>query len=211
MSSKQVMRITLLSTIAFFAGRSEMYPYDPPPVCGNRELRRAIRTINDACADITCDFSKLHELEDIDKGKLLAALRNPYLRPVHLFFPKGQTQLGDIFDWRTTKKAQLDSIKLLDDPQNSVVFVIGRASVTGNHDTNVALSRERMLSVMKYVKDVLQVKCHKFKGGWLGKEYLQLSRSDAALLNLEPRDYRGDELVLNQAVHVFVFPCPEVL
>jgi hypothetical protein len=207
----QVLKVALLSVVVVFAGRTNIYTYQRPPVCANVELRRAIRSINDACTDITCDFSKLRELDDIDKGKLLAALRNPYLRPVHLFFPKGQTQLSDAFDWRTTKKDQLDSIKYIDDPDNTIVFVIGRASATGNRDVNIRLSRERMLSVMDYVRNHLQVKCHKFKGGWLGKDYLQLSRSDATLLNVESRDYREDELILNQAVHVFVFPCRDVL
>jgi outer membrane protein OmpA-like peptidoglycan-associated protein len=204
-------RVILISLLLLVTTSVETYPYQRPPVCDNVELRRAIRTIYDACNDITCDFSKLQELEDIDKSKLLAALRNPYLRPVHLFFPSGRTQLQETFDWRTTKQAQLDSVKLLDDPENTIVFVIGRASVTGNRDLNIRLSRERMLSVMDYLKNKLQVRCHKFKGGWLGKEYLQLTPSDATVLNLNGRDYRDDELVLNQAVHVFVFPCKDVL
>jgi hypothetical protein len=205
------LKLTFVSLLVFFASRTEIYPYPRLPVCDNQELRRAIRSIYDACNDITCDFSKLREIEDIPKGKLLAALNNPYLRPVHLFFPSGHTQLNDAFDWRTTKKDQLDTIKLLDDPDNTVVFVIGRASTTGDRDVNIRLSRERMLSVMHYIQFELRVRCHKFKGGWLGKEYLQLSRSDAALLNVESRDYRNDELVLNQAVHVFVFPCRDAL
>lgn len=204
------VRITILSIIVFVAS-IDTNAYQKPPVCDNRELRRAIRAIYDACSDVTCDFTKLRELEDIDKGKLLAALRNPYLRPVHLFFPVGRTKLSDALDWMSGKREQLESIKMIDDPDNTVVFVIGVASDAGDRDLNVRLSRERMLNVMSYIKNHLQVKCYQIKGGWLGKQYLQLSQSDAALLNVANGDYRSDKLVLNQAVHIFVFPCRDVL
>ncbi len=207
----QGLRVAIIAVLVFLAGRAEIYSYERPPVCDNRELRRAMRSIYDACNDVTCDFSKLRELQDIDKSKLLAALSNPYLRPVHLFFPSGRTALEESFDWRTTKKDQLDAIRFIDDPANTIVFVVGRASATGDRDMNIRISRERMISVLDYIENRLNVRCHKFKGGWLGKEYLQLSRSDAAYLHLESRDYRNDELVLNQAVHVFVFPCRDVL
>src|SRR5690348_13858174 len=102
----KVARIIMISAAITLLAGDSTYPqqYQRPPVCDNRELRRAIRAIYDACNDVTCDFSKLRELDDIDKGKLLSALNNPYLRPVHLFFPQGKTQLTDAFDWRTTKK-----------------------------------------------------------------------------------------------------------
>lgn len=183
-----------------------------PKVCSNQELIKAIRIINDACTDITCDFSKLKELDSrVDKPSLLAALRDPYLQPVHIFFPENVATLQRAFDWPTIKRNQLDSIKFIDDPENTVIYVIGRASVTGDRDLNIALSRERMQGVMSYIREHLQVRCRAFHGGWLGKEYLQLSESDARLLNLEPNDYRRDSLVLNQSVHIFVFPCADKL
>lgn len=205
------LAVAVMATlIMMFAPATELLA-DDPPVCSNRALRRAIRTINDACTDISCNFDKLKELENIDKASLLDSLRNPYLRPVHLFFPANKTRLDDAFDWRTTKKAQLDGIRLMDDPENSIVFVIGRASVTGDRDHNIKLSRARMMSVMDYVKYELRVPCHEFKGGFLGKEYLQMSLSDAGHLYINELDFRKDELILNQAVHVFVFPCKDKL
>jgi hypothetical protein len=183
-----------------------------PRVCTNVELVKAIRIIDGACTDLSCDFTKLKELDArVDKSTLLAALRDPFLQPVHIFFPRGKSDLDQAFDWRTKKEDQLKSIKFINDPANSIVYVIGRASTTGSRDTNITLSRERMRVVMNYIKYTLGVKCHAFHGGWLGREILQLNESDARLLNLEPDDFREDWLVLNQSVHVFVFPCADVL
>jgi len=210
MTSKH-KRLTAIFGIVVMLGSTMPAAAEDPDVCDNKALRRAIRTINDACNSISCDFNKLRELENIDKSALLTALRNRDLTPVHIFFPKGETDVARAFDWRTTKRAQLDTIRLMDSPDDSVVFVIGRASLTGDRETNIAISRERMKSVMHYIQNVLGVKCHDFKGGWVGKEYLQMTSSDAGFLYINDGDYRKDELVLNQAVHVFVFSCKDKL
>lgn len=183
-----------------------------PVVCENADLRQAIRIIERACTDLSCDFGKLRELDSrVDKPTLLAALRDPYLAPVHLFFPANESSVYGAFDWSTIKKSQVDSLAHLNDPENAVVFVLGRASQTGDYEHNKRLSRERMQSVLKYLKEDLRIRCSRFRGAWFGKEILQLARSDARHLNLEPDDYRQDELILNQAVHVFVFPCGDLL
>jgi hypothetical protein len=44
----------------------------------------------------------------------------------------------------------------------------------------------------------------------MGKEILQFSISDATYLKLQSYEYRNDELVLNQAVHVFAVPCGDL-
>jgi outer membrane protein OmpA-like peptidoglycan-associated protein len=127
--------------------------------------------------------------------------------PVHIFFPSGKTRLTDAFDWTTTKEGQLRTISNLNNPDETIIFIIGYASQTGDEGLNVRISRDRMYSVYFYLKNVLGVKCKSIKGAWVGKTILQLQESDASLLGLTQRDYRGDPLVLNQAVHVFIYPC----
>lgn len=178
-------------------------------ICDNIDILRAVRIIDEACQESFCDSSKLHELEYIKKSDLLRALSDPSLSPRHIFFPKGKTSLNDAFDWNTIKKSQLDSIADDTDPEHSVLFIIGYASRTGSVETNIRLSRERMLSVYHYLLDERHVRCKTIKGAWVGKTTLQLDQSDANLFSLYPRDYREDDLVLNQAVHVFIYPCSD--
>ncbi len=184
-----------------------------PDICLNRELLEVIRTIDDACPKARgCNFLVLEELDDgVKKEHLLNALRNPWLQAVHLFFPANHAKVGDAFDWGTVKRTQLASIKALDRPENAVVYVLGRASITGNIDHNRTLSRDRMRNVMNYMKHDLGVNCSGFRGAWFGKEVLQLDLSDAQMLNVASSDYRSDPLVLNQSVHVFMYPCGDLL
>ena len=184
-----------------------------PRVCSNLELIKAIRIIDRACNKLsTCDFATLRELDKhVNKSALLQAFRTPELQSVHIFFPRREVDLKRSFDWNTVKKDQLDTIKFLENPDNAVVFVLGRASITGDFELNKRLSRERMRSVMSYLQEELHVRCHSFHGGWLGKEIQQWSMSDSDFLKINHRDFRNDELILNQSVHVFVFPCADLL
>lgn len=185
---------------------------DPPQVCSNAELLKAIEIIEEACGEFTCDISKLMELDTrIDKPTLFGALRNPHLAPVHLFYPMNHSDIEDAFDWETLKKEQLESLKFVADPMSTIVYVLGRASRTGNREYNIQLSRDRALGVLKHIQSEVEKDFIHFHGAWVGKEVLQLQRSDARLLNLEPQDFREDDLVMNQAVHVFVFPCADLL
>lgn len=183
-----------------------------PDVCSNHELIKAIQIIDQACDEISCDFATLRQLDrQIEKGALLAAFRNPDLQSIHIFFPMNEADVKRSFDWNTGKRDQLATAKYMNDPDNSIVYVLGRASAVGDLDVNVRLSRERMRSVMKYLKNDLGVRCHAFHGGWFGREIQQLSLSDARMLNIEPRDFRDDPLILNQSVHLFIFPCADKL
>lgn len=186
-----------------------------PPVCSNEHLLKAIRIIEEACTSAVCDFEQLRKLDnEVDRAGFLTALSNPYLRPVHIFFPPNEFRLPQAFDWQSTKRDQMHTLLSIDNPDQAVVFIIGSASVTGRpgapgNEHNRRLSFSRMEGVWRYLKDELKIQCREFRAGWLGREVLQLKKSDAAFLNISEQDYRDDELVLNQSVHVFVFPCSD--
>jgi hypothetical protein len=202
---KQLVAISCLVLLVFSWPSLGEGP--PSGICDNADLLQAVRVIDGACSAEFCDPKKLSEIENVNRGDLLRALRDPYLMPVHIFFPSGKTRLDDAFDWATIKQDQLRTISNLNNPDETVIFIIGYASRTGGEGMNVNLSRDRMYSVYFYLKNVLGVKCKAIKGAWVGKTILQLQESDAPLLGLTARDYRSDPLVLNQAVHVFIFPC----
>lgn len=176
-------------------------------ICQNVDLLNAVRIIDTACTPQFCDPAKLKELENVTRSDLLRALRDPQLMPVHIFFPSGKRKLNEAYDWATIKEDQLRTISDLNNPSETTIFIIGYASNTGDDAMNVNLSRDRMYAVYFYLKNVLKVKCKLIKGAWVGKTVLQLHESDAQLLNLVARDYRSDPLILNQAVHVFIYPC----
>ena len=182
-----------------------------PPPCSNPELLKAINIINRACKfQRGCDQGVLKEMDKtVDKPTLMRALRDPYLSPVHLFFSEGKYRIEDSLDWDKIKEDQMKTLKFVDDPSRSVVYVLGHASVTGNADGNVRLSRQRANAVMEYLQNTLRISCGGFHAAWFGSEALQLTSSDAHLMNLEDDDFRNNLLILNQAVHVFVFPCLE--
>src|SRR3954453_15514626 len=179
--------------------KAATYQQTRPAVCRNVELRKAIQIIDRACNDIYCDFRELKEIDSkVDKPTLLAAMTDPYMKHITLFFPENKTALSDIFDWTASKKSYLDSFRYVDDPENAIVFVLGRASITGDYQHNVDLSRERMRSVLNYLK--ANMNCRTFHGAWVGKSIFQLVEDDARRLGIDPIEYRSNSLTLNQSV-----------
>lgn len=207
MMNRVIWRVVVVAVAAFFTSGGQPRAATPMGICENADLLNAVRIIDGACSAEFCDAQKLREIENVNRGDLLRALRDPFLMPVHIFFPANKTRLNEAFDWETIKQDQLRTISSLNDPKETVIFIIGYASSTGEEGMNVRLSRDRMYGVYFYLKNVLGVKCRYIKGAWVGKTILQLHESDAPLLGLSPRDYRDDPLILNQAVHVFIYPC----
>ena len=176
-------------------------------VCRNEALKRAVAIIDAACSELEgCNFEALKEIERIDRVPLLAALRDVAVSPVHIFFDTNVSDVTRSIDWAGNRDI-LGSYNFITNIEHGTMYVIGQASRVGSFDVNVKLSRDRMQSVLLYIRDVLKVKCHRIKGGYLGSEVFQLRLSDANALGVAPPQYRGDVQVLNQAVHVFVFPC----
>lgn len=210
MTSAGIVRVVVCLVVA---SRAAAQPPElaSAPVCANRDLRSYVNTIHKACASVAhhCDFSKLSEINSLDKPAILAALRNPYLFPVHVFYPEGQSALSMAYD-PTTKRDQLKSLKAsIVDPEKTYIFVIGQASITGPQEFNRQLSQARMQAVLEFLRNDLQLNCKDFMAGFLGQEVMQLSISDAASLGIDRGDYRDNPLILNQAVHVFLYPCAE--
>ena len=205
--------IAVLLCLVAFAARAQTPERGWPRVCKNPELLKAIRIIDTACTEIKCDASTLQQLDTgVDKPSLLVAMRDKDLSPIHVFFEANQYELTTgALHWSEWKRDQVAMLKYLDDPTNAVVYVLGQASASGPNELNYVLSQKRMISVMRYLEEVLQVKCRSFHGGWLGEDIFQLKPSDARLLNIDPSDYDNDDLKLNQAVHIFVFPCAPLL
>src|SRR2546423_223909 len=115
-----------------------------PRVCFNKPLREAVRIIDSACDRVNCKPHLLKQLNNLDKPTLLAALRDPELKPLHVFFKYDGATKGDVLHWKEWKRDQLESLKLID-PANSVIYVIGQASHTSGSSTyNFDLSQRRM-------------------------------------------------------------------
>ncbi len=176
-------------------------------ICDNVQLMRSIRIIDSACHDISgCNFDALQELEQLDADRLLEAWASPEVGALHIFFPQSVYDVTLSHDWDEVRD-HLESMKYLTATAQATIYVIGQASRTGSFDKNVHLSRKRMQSVSLYLRDVLKIECREIRGGYLGARFMQLRRRDAQRLKLHPNSYRGNELTLNQAVHVFVIPC----
>ena len=198
----------LLAPSAFAAPEEELHP-----ICDNQELLSAMRTINQACTEVTCDFKSLKGgLHKIDKATLLAVMKSQKLYGVYVFFKTGRSSLNrnDVFDWKT-KEDQLRSLRGVEYGDKGVVFVLGRAStIGGNKSINRELAKERARNVLKYLKKI-GVPCKRFKAAWFGQEILYLNESDTAQINAHPKDYRSNLAILNQSAHVFVYPCRPLL
>ncbi len=176
-------------------------------VCNNEPLKRAVSIVAGACSELSgCNFEALREIDRINRPALLAALRDPAVLPVHVFYDMNVSDLTRSIGW-SAKRDILGTYEYLTGIERATLFVLGQASDIGDFDTNVRLSRERMQGVLLYLRDVLKIKCVAIKGGYLGAKIFKLTPSDASALNIDPTEYRGDPNVLNQSVHVFVFPC----
>lgn len=207
-------RRTFLRTIALAAFGVHWCPdalAAQPDVCSNQPLLEALRILHRACTPIDCNFTQLRVLDDPRyRDALLAAFANRDLNAVHVFFPTALSEVQDCFDWQTSKRSQLNTFNFLNNAERSTVYLIGRASVTGSIEFNRKLSAARMQSVHRYLRFDLKIPCPNFRGAWMGKEILQFTLSDASYLKLQPQEFRNDELILNQAVHVFAVPCGDL-
>ncbi len=207
MTSAKICSTACVMCLVFLLGSSALHAQQEPTVCQNRALRAAISIIEEACTPVTCDFARLRDIDSLDKAALLAALGDRELHPVSLFFPLNEDSAVGAFDWKTIKHSQLETLKFITNINRAAIFVIGRASTIGNNDANRLLSINRMRSVMAYIQNELNITCRVFYGGYLGAEIFQLGLSDAAHLGIAPVDFRNDQFILNQSVHVFVLPC----
>lgn len=176
-------------------------------VCSNPTLQEVFRIVHAACDTENCDEAKLEEINvSIPKHKLMAAMR--LMNPIHVFFPSGRSTMQDALDFATSKKDQIAMLQeIITAPEETVVYVIGRGSRTGSQRKNFELARRRTLAVFMHLARDLKLKCRYVQKVAFGKTVLQLSRSDANLLNIAPNDYRSDERILNQSVEIFVYPC----
>lgn len=178
-------------------------------VCRNTLLARAFRIMDRACTPEFCSGQVLRELDNIARPDLLQALRDPELMSVHLFFAGGRAAVTQALDWNDIKRDQLNTVSHLDDPSGTIIFIVGYAS--GNSADDVPVARIRTTSVSQYLENDLGLRCKSIKRISFGTSILRLHTSDARLLGLAPRDYRDDETILNQAIHVFVYPCADQL
>lgn len=198
----------LILTFCFLLTGSAIAAQTRPSICANSALKEAVKIILEACSQYECNPLILRKLDtNLDKASVLVALRSLELSPVHIFFPRSVSSIDESFDWETSKKNHLRTLRGLNLPAASV-FVIGQASSLGSSDYNWHLSRARMQSVLDYISDEVMPGCGAYHHAFLGEDIFQLSLSDASFIGLQPEDYRGDEYILNQSVHVFVYPCP---
>ncbi|HEX3071011.1 MAG TPA: hypothetical protein VHX14_20755 [Thermoanaerobaculia bacterium] len=186
-----------------------------PKICENETLASAVRVIDSACGAGDCNPETLRQLDKIDRSKLIAAMRSAELYPTHIFFPPDQFAVAAAIDWKAGKDDQLSTFVTNVDRKRSTVYIIGQASITGpstpveNRRYNFKLSRQRMAAVMGYLESELHLKCFAIKGGFLGNDIFQLTESDAGNLRIPASDYHNDPLILNQAVHIFAYPCAD--
>ncbi len=203
---------TLLLAAPLLAPGPGLGQADPgrPAICSDQNLKRAVQIVHEGCMQSECDFQKLKKMEvTVDKTAFVAVFRDPYLRSLRIFFPINKFEIGEAFDWKSTKKQQVDAFQFYTPGRNDLIFVIGSASDIGATAHNRDLSARRMESVLDYLKNELSIQCNGcFHQGFLGEEVMQLSLDDAQLLNVDRTSYRNDKHILNQSVHVFVYPCP---
>lgn len=189
----------------WFWGLSQGYAAED--VCKNETLREVFQIIHGACNNENCDESKLDEINStIAKPKLLTAMRT--LPTIHVFFPSGKATMKDALDLGTAKKDQLAILQeIITNPEDTVVYVVGRGSAHGSARANWEIARKRTLAVYYYLLQELKLTCRYVQKVAFGKTVLQLTSSDAGFLGIAPNDFRNDEKVLNQSVEIFVYPC----
>jgi hypothetical protein len=192
------------------------------PTCEREEVLRALTYLYYSSSG--CDGVGRVESETIDRAALLTLLRDPYMLPTHVFYPENKTTLGSAFDWNTSKRSQLESFKLPTDTERMLFIVSADAAMPSMRKTVDA----RMRELETYLRNDLRVPCRSIHVAVVEPSILRLTDSDAALLSIEPRDYRGgsgiarrteeveaqlsEKATLNEAVHVLSVPCsPEAL
>jgi hypothetical protein len=175
--------------------------------CENGTLQEVFNIIHAACTEESCDPERLKEISThIERWKLMTAMKT--LFTVHVFFPIGKSDMQSALDLRTGKSDQLALLRSeIRNPEDTIVYVVGRGSAEGSSRINWEISRKRTLAVYRYLEDNLKLNCRFIQKVALGKTILQLSLSDAKLLDIADGDYRSDVNVLNQSVEIFVYPC----
>ena len=210
-----VIRIVLATVVLACLGAPRSALADPS-VCQKPDMVEFINKIWNACntpGQGGCNEAELKQIETLsgtglDRATIMFALKT--LRPIHVFFPMGKSDIGDALDWPTQRQDQFEVLKKTMEGENtdgSIVFVIGRASATGSAKLNFELSQKRTLSVYQYLRGSLKLNCTDIQKVWFGREVMQLKHGDARQIEIEKEEYRDNELILNQSVEVFVWPC----
>jgi outer membrane protein OmpA-like peptidoglycan-associated protein len=130
--------------------------------------------------------------------KMIAASAEEIVKEPHdvAFFDLNQDVAGPKFQQRATDFARKN--------KNRNIFIIGRASLIGGADYNKELSARRV----KNVKAILRkagINEEQIKTLWIGFEAPQLTRAQADLYRIDPREYKEDLFQLNQSVLYFTY------
>ena len=185
-------------------------------ICNHAGMKETLAVIRASCVDGTCDIDAM--LKKIDKsiGKhhFLAAVSK--LPGGVVFFQTGKTTL-------TAKEQEIaeNNIRaaigpMVENPENSVFYMIGKASKSGSTQHNRTIASKRVATVYRLVEKVResgQGRCAQYYRSYVGEERFQITKGDAQKFRYgvdEQWKQKGKAKIndyLNQSVAFFVFPC----
>jgi hypothetical protein len=191
-------------------------------VCKSKDLINILGTLRKFCQNGKCDVESFKKnAKTIAVSDFWKLLDQP---SVHSFFYcSGKTEI----DNNQFKRKSPDLIASLGSmiavPENTAIFMMGKASAKGDDDVNRSLSAQRVQIAAKRITEIMSKTgskwgCDNVYQTYVGEEAFEFSENKAQETNLfsseDKREWRACgnhssefEDYLNQSVIVFTYPC----
>jgi hypothetical protein len=200
--------------------RPSNFPEDP--VCKSKDLINILGSLKKFCQKGKCDVESFKKnAKTIAVEDFWKLLDQP---SVHSFFYcSGKVEIDNNQFNRKSPDLISSLSSMIAVPENTAIFMLGKASAKGDDELNRSLSAQRVQFFAKKVADIMNktgsnFACDNIYQTYVGEEAFEFSESKAQRHNLfsneDKRESRacgnhGSEFedYLNQSVIVFTYPC----
>jgi hypothetical protein len=186
------------------------------PICSHQGLLETLSIIRTSCLDGSCDIDAMLDKINpkVGKADFLAAVSR--LTNGTAFFRSGQSTLSPKEKQAVKSQLAKSMGPMVENPDNSVMYLIGKASKVGTTQQNRTLASQRVATVYRLVEQLRKKgvgRCKQYYRSYVGEERFQISEDEASEARYGTSTQwkrRGNEPLnayINQSVAFFVYPC----
>jgi hypothetical protein len=197
-------------------------PTTSPEVCEHEGIKQILAKLRRQCVNGVCDLDQLlSEANAIDEAAFLTLIRKAETKKT-FFFNTGAETIDDD-QWNNKKDELLSNLTtMVEHKDNTIAFIIAKASTKGNADKNRQISTKRAAHIQSRIDELLKannetLKCTQMYRTYVGAELFQIDPERAQdpdykylLRDDVKRAHSFNEKLadyVNQSAIVFTYPC----
>jgi outer membrane protein OmpA-like peptidoglycan-associated protein len=195
---------------------------DVPKICKHKGVLEIVSNLRKVCIKGKCDLTKLLKKANMLNLTKFLALIKLNENKTTFFFRKGKVTLDPEQVQEKIESLVAQLTYMIQEPDNTIAFIIAKASKTGTTKQNQVLSTKRAESVFQIVEKALEehaeeMSCDQIYRTYVGSRLFQFNVTDAKESGYykdvdmkRARKFREKDVeFINQSAVVFAYPCFE--